>query len=65
MPKMKSNSGARKRFKVTASGKVKRAKAFRNHMLERKSPQRKRNLRGGTISSEAETKRIKRMLPYA
>lgn len=64
MPKMKSNSGARKRFKLTKSGKVKRAKAFCSHLLERKSPQRKRNLRGTTISSDAETKRVKRMLPY-
>ncbi|HRX16355.1 MAG: 50S ribosomal protein L35 [Spirochaetes bacterium] len=65
MPKMKSNSGAKKRFKFTSSGKIKRAKAFANHMLECKSPQRKRNLRGTTVSAEADQKRIRRMLPYA
>jgi len=65
MPKMKTNSGAKKRFKLTKTGKIKRAKAFARHQLECKSPQRKRNLRGTIVSSEAEAKRIKRMLPYA
>lgn len=64
MPKLKSNSGAKKRFKLTGTGKVKRAKAFANHLLERKSPQRKRNLRGTTVAAEAETKRVKKLLPY-
>jgi len=65
MPKIKSNSGAKKRFKLTKTGKIKRAMAFARHQLECKSPQRKRNLRGTTVSSEAEANRIKRMLPYA
>lgn len=65
MPKLKTNSGAKKRFKITKNGKVKRAKAFRNHMLESKSPKRKRGLRGTEVSSEAETKRVKRLMPYA
>lgn len=65
MPKMKSNSGAKKRFRITKNGKVKRSKGFKSHLLERKSPKRKRNLRGVTISSEVELDRIKRMLPYA
>ncbi|MCP4131344.1 MAG: 50S ribosomal protein L35 [bacterium] len=65
MPKMKSNSGAKKRFKITKNGKVIRAKAYKSHLLERKSPKRKRNLRGTQVASEAEGKKIKRMLPYA
>ncbi len=65
MPKLKSNSGAKKRFRITKNGKVKRASAFKSHLLERKSPKRKRGLRGVTVSSEAEVKKVKRMLPYA
>ena len=65
MPKLKTNSGAKKRFKITKNGKVKRAKAFRNHMLECKSPKRKRGLRGTEVASEAEQKRVKRLMPYA
>lgn len=65
MPKLKTNSGAKKRFRITKNGKVKRAKGFKSHLLERKSSKRKRNLRGVTISSEVELGRIKRMLPYA
>jgi len=64
MPKLKSNGGAKKRFSITKNGKIKRAKAFKSHLLERKSSKRKRNLRGVEIASEAETKKIKRMLPY-
>ena len=62
---MKSNSGAKKRFKLTKNGKVKRAKGFKNHLLERKSSKRKRGLRGTCVSSEVEVKRIKKLLPYA
>ncbi len=65
MPKMKSNSGAKKRFKITKNGKVKRAQGFKNHILEHKSPKRKRGLRGTTVSSEAEVQKVKKMLPYA
>ena len=65
MPKMKSNSGAKKRFKLTKNGKVKRAQGFKNHILEHKSPKRKRRLRGVTVSSEVEVAKIKKMLPYA
>lgn len=64
MPKMKSNSGAKKRFKLTKSGKVKCANGFKSHMLEKKSPKRKRNLRGVSLVAEAEVKKVKRMLPY-
>ena len=64
MPKVKSNSGAKKRFRVTRKGKAMRAQGFKSHLLEGKSSKRKRHLRGTTVTSEAETKRIKRMIPY-
>jgi len=63
MPKMKSHRGARKRFKITGSGKVKRMRAFKSHILTKKSPKRKRHLRKGTIIlTPGETKHIKRLL---
>lgn len=62
MPKMKSNSGARKTFKVTATGKIKRKKAYKSHILTSKERKRKRNLRTATLVSKAETKRVKSML---
>jgi large subunit ribosomal protein L35 len=62
MPKMKSNRGASKRFKVTANGKVKRHKAYANHILTKKSPGRKRKLRESVIVTEADAKRVKRMI---
>lgn len=65
MPKMKSNSGAKKRFSVTKNGKVKCGKAYKSHLLEKKSPKQKRGLRGTTVASDAEVAKVKRMLPYA
>ncbi|HEX2787647.1 MAG TPA: 50S ribosomal protein L35 [Ignavibacteria bacterium] len=62
MPKMKSNRGAAKRFKKTSGGKIKREKAFRSHILTKKSPGRKRHLRSATLVSEADSKRVKRMI---
>ena len=62
MPKMKSNSGAGKRFHKTASGKYKRRKAYKSHILTSKSTKRKRKLRQATLISEAEQKRVKIML---
>jgi large subunit ribosomal protein L35 len=62
MPKMKSNRGAAKRFKKTASGKLKRRKAYKGHILTKKSRGRKRKLRKGTLISAADRKRIGRML---
>jgi large subunit ribosomal protein L35 len=63
MPKMKSHKGARKRFKITGSGKVKRMKAFKSHILTQKSSKRKRRLRRGTtIHTRGEVKNIKRLL---
>lgn len=62
MPKMKSNSGARKTFKKTASGHFKRKKAYKSHILTNKSTKRKRNLRHGTLVSRSEENRVKIML---
>ena len=65
MPKIKTNRGARKRFKMTKSGKIKRSNAYKSHLLEGKSPKRKRNLRKAAIVSTADEKKIRRMLPYS
>lgn len=62
MPKMKTHSGAKKRFKKTAKNKVKRQKAFKNHILTKKSQKRKRQLGKDTTVDKADEKRIKRML---
>ena len=60
--KMKSHIGACKRFKVTGSGKVKRNKAYKGHILTKKSPKRKRGLRQSTTLTSADHKRIKEVL---
>jgi len=62
MPKMKSKSGAKKRFSLTASGRVKRKHAFKSHILTKKSTKRKRNLTNTTLVSPSEEKNIKAML---
>jgi large subunit ribosomal protein L35 len=62
MPKMKSHRGAAKRFKKTASGRIKRGSAFTSHILTKKSPKRKRNLRGTTMLAKADEKRVSRLL---
>jgi large subunit ribosomal protein L35 len=62
MPKIKTNRGARKRFRVTASGKIKRAKAYTSHILTKKSSKRKRKLRKSTVVSDADSRRVRRML---
>lgn len=62
MPKLKTNRGARKRFKVTGAGKIKRVKAYASHILTKKSRKRKRKLRRATIVSESDAKRVRRML---
>jgi len=63
MPKMKSHKGARKRFSVTGSGEVKRHKAFKSHILTKKTSKRKRRLRrAALIKTRGEVKRIKRLL---
>ena len=60
--KMKSHRGASKRFKLTGSGKVKRNKAYKSHILTKKSPKRKRGLRKATTLTSADTKRMLRSM---
>jgi len=62
MPKVKSRSAAKKRFKLTGTGKVKRSKAFANHILTKKSTKRKRNFRKSALVSACQTKKIKNMI---
>jgi large subunit ribosomal protein L35 len=64
VPKIKTNRAAAKRFRVTASGKVKRNKGFKSHLLSSKGKKRKRRLRQATLVSAAETKKIRRLIPY-
>jgi len=65
MPKMKTNRGAAKRFRKTASGGYKRGHAFTSHILTKMSTKRKRNLRGSEQVESCDTKTIKRLLPYS
>ena len=64
MPKMKTHRGAAKRFSLTKSGRVKRAKAYKSHILTKKSSKRKRNLRQGTYIAAQEEKNIRNLIPY-
>lgn len=64
MPKLKTNKGAAKRFKVTASGKIKRKKAYLRHILSTKSTKQKRHLRAGAFVDSANLRSIKKLLPY-
>jgi large subunit ribosomal protein L35 len=64
MPKLKTHSGASKRFKKTAGGKVKRGHAFTRHILTSKATKRKRHLDIGTLVDKADAPKIKRMIPY-
>ncbi|MDQ6965000.1 MAG: 50S ribosomal protein L35 [Mariprofundales bacterium] len=63
MPKMKTNSGAAKRFTKTGSGKWKRNNAFANHILTKKSPKRKRNMRGTELVAKSDVKALNRLVP--
>jgi large subunit ribosomal protein L35 len=63
MPKLKTHRGAAKRFKKTASGKIVRSKAFKQHILTSKSRSRKRALRGTVVVSPADAAKLRRMLP--
>jgi large subunit ribosomal protein L35 len=65
MPKLKTNRGAAKRFKKTASGGFKRGHAFKSHILTKMTQKRKRGLRGTDMIDAADKKAVKRMLPYA
>lgn len=62
MPKMKTNSSAKKRFSVTGTGKIKRAKAFKNHILTKKATKRKRNLGHDGIVKDSDMSNVKFML---
>ena len=65
MPKVKTKSGAAKRFRVRASGSIKRSRANLRHILTKKSTKRKRHLRGTTQVDKSNVRAIKAMLPYA
>ncbi|MDE7207786.1 MAG: 50S ribosomal protein L35 [Lachnospiraceae bacterium] len=64
MPKMKTSKSAAKRFRVTGTGKLKRAKAYKSHILTKKSAKRKRNLRKPAITDATNVKNMKKILPY-
>jgi large subunit ribosomal protein L35 len=64
VPKIKTNRAAAKRFRVTGSGKIKRNKAYKRHILSSKGKKRKRNLRHGTLVAAAEVKNIRKLIPY-
>jgi large subunit ribosomal protein L35 len=64
MPKLKTHSGAKKRFSLTKSGRVKRSHANKSHILTKKSTKRKRGLRQGAYADVTNESAIKRMIPY-
>jgi large subunit ribosomal protein L35 len=65
MPKMKTKSGAAKRFRVRASGSIKRGQAFKRHILTKKTTKNKRQLRGSTAVHDSDVKSVRSMMPYA
>ena len=64
MPKLKTHSGAKKRFKLTKTGLVKRAHAYKSHILNKKTTKRTRNLRKTVVADVTNTVAVKRMIPY-
>ncbi len=64
MPKIKTHTGAKKRFGLTKNGKVKRGHAYRSHILTKKSTKRKRSLRKGAYAEESNAAVIKKLIPY-
>lgn len=64
MPKMKTHRGAAKRFKATGTGKLKRSRAYKRHILTKKSPKVKRQARADVVMSPSNEKVIKKLLPY-
>ena len=64
MPKLKTHRGAAKRFHKTARGKIKRSRAFKSHILTKKTTKRKRHLDQSGMVSDADRKRVARMIPY-
>jgi len=65
MPKMKTHKSSAKRFKVKSSGTIIRSKAYKSHILTKKTAKRKRNLRKDTIVSSADIKKVRVLLPYS
>ena len=65
MPKMKTKSGAKKRFKVSTSGRIKRGQAFKRHILTKKTTKAKRQLRGMTGVQDSDKAMVRAMMPYA
>ena len=65
MPKLKTKSGAKKRFKLTASGKVTRAQAGKRHGMIKRTPKQIRNKRGTTVLSDSDSRIVKKLLTYA
>ena len=64
MPKIKTHSGAKKRFSLTKTGKVKRAHAYKSHILNKKTTKRKRNLRKVVMADVTNVAQLKRLIPY-
>ncbi len=64
MPKIKTNRSAAKRFKKTGTGQLKRMKAYKSHILTKKSTKRKRNLRKATLLDSTKVKNMKKIMPY-
>ena len=64
MPKMKTSRAAAKRFKVTGTGKLIRNKAYKSHILTKKTRKRKRNLRKATVMDQSNVRNMKKILPY-
>ena len=64
MPKLKTHSGSKKRFSLTKTGKVKRAHAYKSHILTKKVTKRKRGLRQGAYADETNVAAIRQMIPY-
>ena len=62
MPKVKTKSGAKKRFKLTGTGKIKRKHAFKSHILTKKETKQKRNLRHDSLVDKTDVQRVKKML---
>lgn len=64
MPKIKTHSGAKKRFKLSKTGKVMRAHAYKSHILNKKTTKRKRNLRKVVVADVTNVAKVKKMIPY-
>ena len=64
MPKMKTKRGAKKRFRLSATGKIKRSRAFKRHILTSKTTKSKRHMRGSVQVSDGDLPKLEKMLPY-